>query len=313
MPELKLTTLTALETTPTAPVHRPHESLSDEDETTDIHAPHELLEAESDSCLEAEADSVIIPRRKENSTGGEHRLRAWREISENRYQARKAEEAILSRQRQRRIRKAAIVAAITGVLGTLVATSSVLLGQSPETTLSAADAVGPVFAAPAVAIVVSPGDEPILEEVAENKADGTAYAILEPTTLIAPMAESTPVRETRGSALTTGAFDPQVVDGTLKTWTRDDTAWLQFDFQGTSPLEIHWLDAKGQQALNPWICDGIINRTTGRCYVGRTLSRIQMALRHGAEAGTWTLQACAPETGNCSDITTIEVPATLGG
>ncbi len=292
MPEPTLPTLPADETSPATVDLSYRTRLSAQDEATDVDPPLALYE-ETD---EEEVDSVILPARHEEATAGEERLRAWRELSEERAIARKEEARILAVQRLERRRRAAMGAAVAGLLGVaLVATSALEDETAPANSPAAALAEGPVFAAPAVAIVVAPNGEPLLEDPV---VEPVAEVVAEP--VVAPEPEPTPT-----------AFDPGVVDGTLNTWTADNTAWLQFDFAGTEPLEIHWLDAANQEALNPWVCDGYLNKTTRRCYVGRTHERLQVALRGGAAPGTWTLTACQPGTALCAPITTIEVAAAL--
>lgn len=288
--------------------------LPDEDDATDLEAPLALYEDEE------EADSVIVPARHEEATVGEDRIRAWREIAEERHQTRKAEAAQRELRGQERRRKLAIAAAVLGVVGTLGAAATLLPASPTPAEDPAADMEGAVFAAPAVAIVI-PAD--LLAAAEETLAAQAAQAPVEaviPTAIpaspapaaVPPPPKATAVQPAPSSAAT-GAFDPQVIAGTLNTWTADDTAWLQFDFLGTEPVEIHWLDAAGQQALNPWSCDGYLNRTTRRCYVGRTHERLAVALGDGAAPGTWTIQACAPGTLLCGTVTTIQVAAPLGG
>ena len=267
--------------------------LPDHDDATDVDPPLAIYEEED------EVDSVIVPNRHEEATPGEERLRAWRELSEERAIARQEQDLLLAEQRLQTRRRAGVGAGVAALLGVvLVATSQLSPADTPaaaddDAPPPAIDLDGPVFAAPAVAIVIPPAAEP--EPVAAEP---------EP---VAAEPEPAPV------AATPSSFDPQVVNGTLNTWTADATAWLQFDFLGTGPLEIRWLDAQGEPALNPWTCDGYVNRTTRRCYVGRTHERIAVALRAGAAPGTWAIQACAPGTESCTGITTIQVADSPGG
>jgi hypothetical protein len=234
------------------------------DDATDV-GPHLALFKDE----EEEEDSFIVPNRHEEASAGEDRLRAWRELSEERAIARRQEEALLATKRLERHRRAGMAAAVAGLLGVaLVANSQ--LSESPEATASVAPEPALVTETP-VPLADLEGAipaAPVVTNVTPQGLDTTAEIAAEPV------------------PVTHGDFDPQVVDGTLNTWTTNATEWLQFDFKGVSTLEIRWLDATGQQALNPWTCDGYLNRTTRRCYVGRTHDRIGVALASGAIAGT---------------------------
>ena len=234
-----------------------------------------------------------MPARHEESSDAEQRLLAWRAEAEARFQARKIEEAKSQAASAERRRKATVGGILLVVLGLGAVTGSLVAPERADETVPAPEVEEAVLAAPAVAIVIPPAS--VMDEQLERLAEATtAEPIPAPEeAVVAPP----PVRR----------FDPQVVEGTLRTYAFDATEWLQFDFRGAGPLEIRWLDAEGHQALNPWSCDGYIDRTTRRCYVGRTHQRIEVALDAGAAPGTWTIQACEPASGDCARLTTLEV------
>ncbi len=286
MSEPTLPTLPPEDTNP-ANVDLNSSALTGHDEATDVDPPLALF------VDEEEEDSVIVPSRYEEASGGEERLRAWREISEERAITRRAEETMLAAQRLRRRRTTGIALGVVALTGLSLATLYDAEEASPPAAVSSTPE----------GLTVVDLDGPALVATATDSEPPAELTAAEPTTapVVSP-ADTTPASD----------FDPQVVPETLNTWTAGATEWLQFDFLGVDPLEIRWLDAEGQQALNPWTCDGYLNRTTRRCYVGRTHQRIDVALAAGAAPGTWTLQACQPGTDACAGIGSIEVSAVLG-
>jgi hypothetical protein len=288
MPEPILPKVPAVDLT-TASIDLGYSSrLPSEDEATDLDPPLGLYEDEE------EADSVIVPARHEQASNGERRIRAWRETSEQRHLARKAEEQVQARVRQERRGKLLIATGVTLALAAAVAAGVQVFDRVAEPAKAEAAPEPAPATSPVVEIAdaATPADAPTPESSALISAETES-----PETGLSPAPEP-PVE-----------FDAQVIAGTLKIWTADATEWLQFDFRGAGPLEIQWLDAAGQQSLNSWSCDGYISRTTSRCYVGRTHRRIAVALRSGAAPGTWTLQACQPGTELCERIGKIQVPA----
>ncbi len=110
------------------------------------------------------------------------------------------------------------------------------------------------------------------------------------------------------------AFDLELVEGSLKVWSADETEWVFFDYRGTDPIDLRWTDAAGREALDPVTCTNKVRRGVRRCFVGRTHERIAVAQAHaGAVPGTWTVSACAAgDPQRCTRIASFEVPDLAG-
>ena len=93
---------------------------------------------------------------------------------------------------------------------------------------------------------------------------------------------------------------------TLRQWTGEDGyLYWQWDYVGSEPLDLQWRDANGELRIHDRVCDGRIDATTGRCYVGRSNARFQVELDRGAAPGTWTIESCL--NGDCSVVSTFEM------
>ena len=131
----------------------------------------------------------------------------------------------------------------------------------------------------------------------------------------------TPGNETVESAAPTTQVDPFVptagtpaaaapkvslTQDTLRQWTgQDGYLYWQWDYVGSEPLDLQWRDANGELRIHDRVCDGRIDATTGRCYVGRSNARFQVELDRGAAPGTWTIESCL--NGDCSVVSTFEM------
>lgn len=97
-----------------------------------------------------------------------------------------------------------------------------------------------------------------------------------------------------------------LIEGTLRHWTGPDGyLYWQWDYTGTEPLDLQWRDAAGEVRMQDRVCDGRIDATTGRCYVGRSAARFQSELDRGAAPGAWTLESCL--AGDCAVVNTFEL------
>lgn len=158
-------------------------------------------------------------------------------------------------------------------------------------------------AAPPVAEAVV--EEPVVEEpvVAEAIEPAvvvapTAVAPAEPVVPSAAVSTQTPVVTSEPTPAELGATS-------VTSWARNGTLWIQVDT--VAGREIRWLDAAGNEALERTPCAYPLAGDAMRCYVGRTRSRIDMALAEGATPGTWSAELCDGDA--CTTVATYPVRA----
>ena len=87
-------------------------------------------------------------------------------------------------------------------------------------------------------------------------------------------------------------FNPKVHTETVKLWQLNGFAWVQFDYQSSETVYLHWFDAKKRSSLNPIECKDRLRNGDRRCYYGRSYARINQSLARGYEPGQWAVFAC---------------------
>jgi hypothetical protein len=197
-------------------------------------------------------------------------LVAWRDESVRRraeYDERVALERAEADRRRRRMMRAAGLLSVAGIsaLATFAAGLAWMSWPAP--------APSPAPVAPPVVAVAPPIVEPVTEPVA------------------APVVVETP------PPAPAFAIEP----GTTRIWTDRKHVWVAFHAAEAGPIELHWKDAAGAEALEPMKC------ATADCRAGRSHGRIALALANGAAPGTWTISACGER--GCADVGTFPTPS----
>ncbi|MED5374059.1 MAG: hypothetical protein VX899_23780 [Myxococcota bacterium] len=228
--------------------------------------------------------------RNSRPTDGEEALRAWR----LKQPARKAE--VTQHQRTESVRRT--LRGVTLAMAVLLV-GGVLLGRSLRATnhdTSPQDLVSPVPSAPpAVADPGSPSgpsmDPGLREALPPSEVTSAPEEVVDDPSTLAQLPDSASLG---------------LVDGSLRHWTgKDGYLYWQWDYLGTEPLDLQWRDAAGTLRMQDRVCDGRIDATTGRCYVGRSPARFAAELGRGATPGVWTLEACL--NGSCEAVSRFEI------
>jgi len=223
-----------------------------------------------------------LPRLADQVQTTDIALRAWREESVRRraaYDARETELTAANRAWWRRnLRRTLFAFGAGGAMGLAIA--FVGLGTAP--------APRAVEAAPAAA--------PPLAEVAPVPEE----------VIVAPVAVAVaePVVEETISPLQS-ASTVSVVPGSASTWKDTGYHWVKFQVAESELVKIAWRDGAGVSVLEPMNC-GSLGDGVRSCLAGRSHQRIAHAIEQGATAGTWTVEACAPE--GCAPVTTFAAP-----
>ncbi len=155
---------------------------------------------------------------------------------------------------------------------------------------SAKIAGGGVLVLGALALVNEPTEAPVEVQVVETPE------VIE--TAVAPVVEE----------VVPPPYDIGLLKDSLMIWSNNETEWVQFDYASEEPVFLHWRDSEGRAALNPIQCTNLLRGGLYRCYVGRSHGRIQVALDQGSRTGTWSVSACADESGtSCLSVGTFPV------
>ena len=199
-------------------------------------------------------------------------LRSWRSETVERRAVWDAEQEVVQAEMRRRRQRAGM--AFAAGLGTAIVVGTLgVLAFTPSPVNPTSASAGPI--AP-----------PVIEAIPQVGAEGS----------IAPVVEVVSAAPTAEIGLL----------GEVASWEKSGSLWVQFDYTG-APLVLEWLDAAGVVALEPTPCVNTVGAGVRRCYVGRTATRVQMALDAGATPGTWTVQAC--RSGLCSTVASYAVGA----
>ncbi|MEN0062100.1 MAG: hypothetical protein AAGA48_08085 [Myxococcota bacterium] len=95
-----------------------------------------------------------------------------------------------------------------------------------------------------------------------------------------------------------------VAHDSVTHWSDADYQWVTFEVANQEPTWIRWRDPNGGYPIEAMPC-AFPSDEGHQCRAGRSHHRLARALREGAVAGTWTIEACVGEVCQVVDAVVI--------
>jgi len=234
----------------------------------------------------------------------EDQLGRWRSVAARRRRAFELAQWVAAEQARRRRRR--WMRGLRGVVTTMMVLAFSIGAVAVQS--------GPDAEARPPGIVMDEDGSPDLASgVVATEAPMVLAAVSSP--MPSPLAEIEPVARLRTPRVAEprklvgppvpGASEVVGVDrASITQWSDDDYRWVSFTVQTQQPTWMRWRDPSGAYPIEDMPC-AFPTEEAHECRAGRSHWRLATALKEGARAGTWTIEACVGDV--CQPVDTLDI------
>ncbi|MEM6926478.1 MAG: hypothetical protein AAF602_06090 [Myxococcota bacterium] len=234
----------------------------------------------------------------------EDSLVRWRSVAAGRRRAYELAQWVAAEQARRRRRR--WLRGLRGVLATMMVfaltVGAVAVQSGPDAEARAPGVVMSEDAAPALASGVLTAEDAVLVATVGAPRSSFFPPEIEPAERL-----RAPADEALGTTEPLGPPSPSIVgvdEASVSQWSDDDYQWVQFEVETQEPTWIRWTDPSGATPIADMPC-AFPTPDAHECRAGRSHWRLAHALKDGAPAGTWTIEACVGDV--CEFVDEVEI------